>query len=288
MMRAWMLLLMLIVPGVVAQEKPAVSGPQVGEKLPALPMKGVFDADAGKDLDVVTSAAGKPVVLVFVHVADRPSIGLTRTLLNYTATRAKDGVHGALVWLADDASDAEAALKRMRHGLPKDVPVGIAAGGREGPGSYGLNRNVSLTVLIAKDNKVTANFALVQPSMQADLPRILDALVAVAGGKAPKLEDLPEMKAAMAKGRPATDEKLTGMLRAMIQKTATPEQVDKKAQEIDEYIKTNEAARKEIARISTTLVNGGKLADYGTLRAQEKLKAWAKEFAPPAPDTKKP
>jgi uncharacterized protein (TIGR00369 family) len=35
-----------------------------------------------------------------------------------------------------------------------------------------LNRNVTLTVIVAKDQVVTANFPLVQPSVQADAPKI--------------------------------------------------------------------------------------------------------------------
>src|SRR5262245_61356575 len=176
----------------LAEEK-VFSGPQVGEKLKPFKVRGVFDDDAGKDLDFVTKADGKPILLVFVHEANRPSIGMQRVLMNYAMTRSKDLVNGT-VWLTDDATEAENRLKTMRHALAKDSPIGISPDGKEGPGAYGLNRNVTLTILVGKDNKVTANFALVQPSMQADLPKILDAVVAAAGGKAPKLEELPDLK----------------------------------------------------------------------------------------------
>ena len=62
--------------------------------------------------------------------------------------------------------------------------------GKEGPGSYGLNRNVTLTILVGKEGKVTANFALVQPSTQADLPKILEEVAKVAGGPVAKAEHL--------------------------------------------------------------------------------------------------
>ena len=41
----------------------------------------------------------------------------------------------------------------------------------------------ALTVLVAKENKVTANFALVQPSLAVDAPRIGKALVDLVGGE---------------------------------------------------------------------------------------------------------
>jgi hypothetical protein len=264
----------------VAQDK-VFSGPQVGEKLKPFKVRGVFDDDAGKDLDFVTKADGKPILLVFVHDANRPSVGLTRVLMNYASTRAKDGLTSGTVWLTDDATEAEAALKRMRHALAKDVPIGISPDGKEGPGAYGLNRNVTLTILVGKDNKVTANFALVQPSIQADLPKVLKEIVAVAGGEVPKLEDLPELKE-MTKARPLakeTDEKIGPMMRLVIRPNATPEDVDKAAAEVEKYVKDNEAARKEVGRIAKVAVD----AKYGTPKAQEYLQKWAKEYGSAEP-----
>lgn len=255
------------------------SGPQVGEKLPPFKVKGVFDDVAGKDLDFVTKADGKPLVLVFVHDANRPSIAMTRILTTYTMTRTKDGLNTGVVWLADDATEAESALKRMRHALAKDAPIGIAQGGKEGPGSYGLNRNVTLTILVGKDNKVSANFALVQPSLQADLPKILREVVKVAGGEVPKLEDIPGVKEMLPrKPEAGQDAQLRGLLRPVIQKTAKPEEVDKAAAAVEAYIKDKEAARKEVGRIARTIAESGKLKDYGTERAQEYLRKWAKEY----------
>lgn len=264
------------------------SGPQVGEKLMPFKMRGVYDADAGKELDVITRAAGKPIVLVFVHEVNRPSIGFTRILMDFVGEQAKKDMHGGVVWLSADATEAENALKRMRQALPKNVPIGISPDGKEGPGAYGLNRNVSLTILVAKDNKVTANFALVQPSVQADLPRVLEKVAAAIGEKPPKLEDVPGVKDMM-RNQNDRDEKLTGMLRMLIRKDATVDDVNKVAADIEAYIKTKDAAKREVGRVAKTLVDGGKLGDYGTPRAQEHLRKWAKEFgvAAPKPSEKK-
>ncbi|MGH7127121.1 MAG: hypothetical protein ACREJB_02295 [Planctomycetaceae bacterium] len=177
-----------------AAEEPVFSGPQPGETLAPFKVRGVFDEDAGKELDLVTAAAGKPTLIIFMHQATRPSVAVTRTVLDYAATRKKDGLATGLVYLADDATEAEAFLKRARHALPKETPIGISTDGAEGPGAYGLNRNVTLTVLIAREGKVTANFALVQPSLQADVPRILDELVKLIGGTAPTLEELQRQR----------------------------------------------------------------------------------------------
>jgi len=266
----------------LAQEK-VFSGPQVGEKLKPFKVKGVFDDDAGKEFDFVKKADGKPLLLVFVHDANRPSIGMTRLLMTYAMTRSKDLVSGT-VWLTDDATEAENRLKTMRHALAKDAPIGISPDGKEGPGAYGLNRNVTLTIIVAKDSKVTANFALVQPSLQADMPKILKEIVAAAGGEMPKYEEWPEFKAMAAKRPGANDDpKIPMLMRSLIQKTNSDADVDKIAGEIEKYAKENAAAKKEFGRIANAVVGGGKLENYGTAKCQEYLKKWAKEFGGEAP-----
>lgn len=264
-------------------DDPVFSGPQVGEKLASFKMRGVFDKDAGQDIDVIKQANGQPTVLLFMHDSNRPSVAFTRIMMNYVGQQKAKNLHGGIVWLAADASEAETALKRMKQALPTGVPIGISLDGKEGPGSYGLNRNVTLTVVVAKDNKVTANFALVQPSVQADLPKVLEQVAKVIGEKPPKLEDLPGVREMMVT-QPNRDEKLTGMLRQLIRKDADDEQVSKVAADIEKYIKDKEAARKEVARVAKTIVDGGKLGSYGTPKAQEQLRKWAKEFGPKAPD----
>ena len=107
--------LALAAPG-LAEDK-IFSGPQPGEKLAPFKVRGVLDPDAGKDLDFVTAAKGKPVVLVFVHDMNRQSISMVRTLTTYTKSRAKDGLTTGVVWLGDDVSEAEATIKRIKHAL---------------------------------------------------------------------------------------------------------------------------------------------------------------------------
>jgi hypothetical protein len=273
-------LLFCFVTSVVTAADPVFSGPQVDEKLPAFKVRGVFDNNAGKELDFVTAAGDNPLVLIFVHDLNRQSISLVRVLSSYTVSRAKDDLQTGVVWLDADATEAENTLKRVKHALTPKAPTGISLDGREGPGAYGLNRNVQLTVLVGKAGKVTANFAIVQPSLQADLPKILAEVVKVAGGKVPKLEEIegmPAMARPMANA-PMQDPNLRGLLSPVIRRNAAAEDVDKAAKAVEEYCAKNEATRAEVGRIANTIINAGKLKDYGTERAQEFLQKWAKEY----------
>ncbi len=144
--------LMLCGPGRIqaASQEQLFSGPQVGERLSSFKVRGVFDEQAGKDLDFVGEANGKPIVLIFVHEVNRQSISMTRVLSGYSSSRGKDGLATGIIFLDDDATAAENQLKKMRHALTPQSPIGVFPDGREGPGSYGLNRNVMLTILVGK------------------------------------------------------------------------------------------------------------------------------------------
>jgi hypothetical protein len=50
-----------------------------------------------------------------------------------------------------------------------------------------------VTILVVKENRVTANFALIQPSMNVDGPKIAAAIAAVVGRPAPSWDDLQTM-----------------------------------------------------------------------------------------------
>ncbi len=274
----------------IAQEQ-LFSGPQVGEKLSPFKVRAVFDEEAGKDVDFVGQADGKPIVLIFVHDVNRQSISMIRILSAYTASRSQDGLSTGVVWLDDDATAAENQLKKVRHALTPKVPTGVFLDGREGPGSYGLNRNVMLTILVGKQGKVTGNFALVQPSLQVDLPKILQSIVEVVGGAVPQLSDLPGMPEMMrSQAAQANSPNLRPLLTPLIRLTASEADVEKAAKAVEEKAAEDPAVRKEVGRIANTIINNGKLKDYGTAKAQEYLQKWAKEFGKPsvAASDKKP
>ncbi len=76
----------------------------------------------------------------------------------------------------------------------------------------------------------------------------------------------------------ALTEKVRTYLRPLIQKDATDKQVDEAAAAVEAWVETDDEARKEIARISNTIVNSGKLENYGTPRCQDVLRKWAEKY----------
>jgi hypothetical protein len=190
-----------------------------------------------------------------------------------------------VVFLDDDATAAENLLQRAKNALPADVPIGISVDGREGPGSYGLNRNVALTILIAKDQKVQANFAIVQPSIQADSQRIAKQIVdSLGGGQPPTLAELGIGPDGMpARDRPKAergDGQFEQLLRSLIQKSNDEAAVQRAAEAIEKHIQSNEAARKRLGEITSNIVKAGKVEDYGTPPAQKLIREWAEKYGP--------
>ncbi|MEL7496709.1 MAG: hypothetical protein AAFN77_03820 [Planctomycetota bacterium] len=347
------------------------SGPQVGEALPAFKMKMGFGEQAGKEVDLVTEAGENSVVVIFVHKKSRPAFGLANAIMRYCNQDGGDKLTRGICFLTPDATETQNWLSKINRYFPKGTPVGYSAEGIEGPGAMGLNRNVELTVLVAKAKKVTANFALVQPGAYVDGPKILAAIAEATGGekkpninkylnsnqsvqdapiaidpglmkqiklinaKDAKDEDVGEaieeinkmiadskplqmqlgtlvvrwtrsnrvdnignevhqkqikewakqygpkmrkMRPNQGADRPKGDAKLTGLLRSVIQKSNSDEQVDTAAKAVEEYVDANPAAAKELARITNTVVNSDKLANYGTQHCQEILKGWAEKY----------
>ena len=182
----------LSIPATVSAEDEVFSGPQPGEKLAAFKVQGVYDKAAGKEFAPLDEADGKPTMLVFVHKITRPGLGLVRGLTNYAKSQSETPSFSAVVWLDDDKAEAESFLNRARKSLNLQVPVGISIDGGEGPGAYGLNRNVELTILVANENKVVANFALVQPSM-TDGVKIAGEFAKAIGKKPPTADELQKI-----------------------------------------------------------------------------------------------
>jgi hypothetical protein len=155
-----------------------ISGPQVGDKISPFTVRGVLDDEAGKTIDLVKDAAGKPLLIFFVHERTRPSIGLARQVLNDAANRKSDGLEAGLVLLSADVGATEEWVKMVPQVLPRGVTIGVSTDGELGPPAYNLSRKVAATIIIAKDNRVVANFALSQPNLDDDPKRISAAIAA--------------------------------------------------------------------------------------------------------------
>ncbi len=153
------------------------SGPQPGEKLPSLMAKGINGETKGKMSDVIAEADGQLLVLFLQDESGlglRGLLGISR-LLAQIAEKSKQAIHINAVFLGDAPDTVENQASKLVPHIPSEVLLSVSQDGREGPGSYGLNRNVAQTVIIAKGGKVLHNFAFTQPMLHPD-PYVLGAV----------------------------------------------------------------------------------------------------------------
>ena len=173
-----------------SEENKIFSGPQPGEKLPVLMVTGIDGELEGQTYDITTETDGKPLVLFLQDtngVGVKGLVNVFELLLQIDAFQKRDskamgaeksneGLQIGVVFLADNLDTLpEWARDMLRKEVPNEVLTGLSPDGREGPGSYGLNRNVAQTALITKDGKVLHNFAFTQPMLYAD-PHFLGAI----------------------------------------------------------------------------------------------------------------
>ncbi len=171
------------------REETIYSGPQPKEKLPSLKAIAINGDAKGKTIDFNENTNKKPLVLILQDekpLGLRGLVGFTR-LIAQISNKSKQQIRLHVVFLGDSPDAlAQQANKIVPH-VPKNVLLGISPDGREGPGNYGLNRNVAQTILTVKGGKVLHNFALAQPMLTPD-PYVLGAVGELIGQKPATLQ----------------------------------------------------------------------------------------------------
>ena len=192
---------------------------------------------------------------------------LMRVITLYAEQRGDPQLVTAVVWLATDPSDLEPKLERARPHMPRNTPVGVSLDGPEGPGAYGLNRHVQMTILVADRNGVTSNFALVQPSVNGDAVAVLRALVKVIGGKPPTLAEILS---------PREQQIVTTRIELMVDKSASDERVQQLATALESFVRSRPDAKRKLGQVSSEIVKSGRFNDRTT--AIGYLRKWAKDY----------
>lgn len=159
------------------QEEVVYSGPQPGERLPDFMVRGFRGEHAGEDFDPVAAADGKPLVLIFQDnsVTGLKGLLLCGKALARLAEQSPNGLHISTTFLVDDLTPGLLFENDFSEKIDDVIEMSVSRDGLEGPGIYGLNRNVAMTIIIARDSTVLHNFALAQPMLYPD-PHVFGAI----------------------------------------------------------------------------------------------------------------
>jgi hypothetical protein len=235
-------------------EEPVFSGPQAGEKITPFKVVDVAPGAEAKERDPITEHAGTPTALVFVHTVERSLVPLLRVVDEYGASQ-KERLKTEIIFLAGDRLAGEERSKAVSGSLKLHSRVGLSIDGAEGPGNYGLNTKCMMTIVIAKENKVIANFALGQPGI-SDAPKIIQALAVACGDQAP-----PTAEELMARRNPP------GGGRAMAR-----EQLDLSKLELNTEAGLRESTRSLIAEVTRLRAEVAELRGAGAAQTAAKPK----------------
>ena len=290
-------------PSILAQNN-VFSGPQPGEFTTPFNTVELRGESQGSAVDPVHVNRGKPTALVFVHGIERSMVPLMRVIDTF-GSEYREKIITNWVFLSDDPVTSRQRLPQVGRSIKIQGRMLLSSDGIEGPGNYGLNKDCLLTILTAKDNKVTANFALIQPGI-ADAKEVVEALSSLIGLDAPPSVESLTPKVRMANGRnmrkgenararkrgqnmqeenahnegrklpgaAPTDSQLVGYLRQFIQKSNSDEQVDKVLNQVRSYIKDNENLIKQAVNGWTRVLH----VKYGTDYAQAEGDSFVNEL----------
>ncbi|MEM7233426.1 MAG: hypothetical protein AAF517_14705 [Planctomycetota bacterium] len=246
------------------------SGPQAGEAARPFTVLSVYGEQRGKETQFLKDDKTAAQLLVFVHKLTRPSVGLGRAITQFTTTRYPKRVTPYIVWLADDLSDADAYLNRARRSLNFAARVGVSKDGADGPGAYGLNREVELTVLVTQKNRVVGNFALVQPSDQ-DGPRILSSLAKAIGEKAPTAADIALY------GR-RVDPELRRRVSKLLGKDVKAEEVRAIQKSVESFVEGKRRLEMSLGTLAQQITKNRNFEAETNAEAKQVVMAWQKKY----------
>lgn len=265
------------------------SGPQPGEQLMPFQVTGVQGEQAGEKFDPVEKAEGSPTLIVFVHSVTRPGVALARSLTGYVDSIEGADVYSAVVWLDEDPLEAKQWLAARTKPLNLKGTVAVSVDGGEGPGAYGLNRNVELTVLIADGKQVKANFALVQPSV-SEAPKIASELAKLVNQPSPTAEKMNEyaypgqsMRGRRMRGREAMkaddanrarSNPPLAMLRQLVDAGEDAEKRRAVIKKIEDWAGDNQTRQRQLARLASNALR----RDLGNKQIQMQLRQWQEKF----------
>lgn len=152
---------LVVVGGLRAED--VQSGPKAGDKVAALKVLVATGEGAGKELDVAAERKDKPTVYVFID-AEQFSRPIARYLkvLDGAVNNLGNESHIVAVWLTSDQDKTKAYLPKAQMSLQLEAAtLAQFPGAKSGPDGWAINDRAFVTTVVARKEKVTANFAYV-------------------------------------------------------------------------------------------------------------------------------
>jgi hypothetical protein len=163
---------------------PVYSGPQPGEQLRGFSVIPPTESSVDDPFDPVALGLGKPHILIFIDDSDiGEGIHPYARAVEAIGKHSRTGLAASVVILARERGYAKYEdYEPSRKYLNSVYRIGYAPEGRDGPGAYGLNRNLPMTILIADaEGKVLYNFPFKEIPPDRPDPHVMGGLTDAIG-----------------------------------------------------------------------------------------------------------
>lgn len=141
------------------------SGLKVGEDVGPFDVTKLAGADndgvkIGQQLCYRCKNSARPQVMVFTRSSDEKVVAFVKKLDAELAKNSDKQLRAFVNYLGENKEAAAAAAKKLcAQTKAENVPFVVPNEFENGPEDYGLNAKAEVTVLVAKEGKVTANHA---------------------------------------------------------------------------------------------------------------------------------
>ena len=167
------------------EQERVYSGPQPGEQITPFQVLRIIN-DETNELEIAKETEGTTVICFVHRLSNDDKILFGLPLFDFYASQHKE-LTSHIVLLTDDRVKIIKMLRGWARGsLFTKSLVSVSVDGAEGPGAFGLNRNVAMTVVVAKGNKVVDNLVFQAPNLR-DLETIMAAVAKALGEPEPTL-----------------------------------------------------------------------------------------------------
>lgn len=157
------------------------SGLKVGEDIGAFDVTKLAGAEkdgvaSGKQLCYRCRNGSKPQVMIFTRSSDEKVVALVKKLDESLAKNSDKQLRAFVNYMGENKEGAaDAAKKLCASSKAENVPFVVPNEFENGPADYGISAKAEVTILVAKDGKVTANHAFAK-AKEVDVDSVIKSV----------------------------------------------------------------------------------------------------------------
>jgi hypothetical protein len=167
-------------------KEPLQSGLKVGEKVPTFYVRAVTGPLKNKSVCYVCRNGDRPVVMLFVRQITPDLKRLLKGIDDEVDRHRAAGLRSFAVFLAGENEELLPRVQTLAFDEKINLPLTIAAAPSDGSAGRTIHADAAVTVVLYRDQTVTANFALRAAELNGDaIEAILKSTRALAADEMP-------------------------------------------------------------------------------------------------------